>query len=68
MKRRIVIELEADDSIDKVVTALYEVLMRYADFKEGFLLSQEIVPEKSSGELQIPAFVRGGVQDEKANR
>lgn len=67
MKRRIVIELEADDGIDKVMTALHEVLMRYADLREGFLLSQEIVPEKSSGGLQIPAFVRGGVQDEKTN-
>ena len=41
--------------------------MKYADYNEEFMFHQEMLLEKSSGELQIPVFLKGGVRDGKAN-
>lgn len=67
MKRRLVIEMEAVASPDNAIQDIFEVLMKYADCNAEFSLRQEMLPEKSSGELQIPVFVKGGVKDGKAN-
>lgn len=67
MKRRLVIEMDAGDRADSVMQEIFAVLMKYADYNEEFMFHQEMLPEKSSGELQIPVFLKGGVRDGKAN-
>lgn len=67
MKRRLVIEMESVASPDKVIQDVFEVLMKYANCNTEFTLRQEMLPEKSSVELQIPVFVKGGVRDGKTN-
>lgn len=67
MKRRLVIEMESVASPDNVIQDVFEVLMKYANCNTEFTLRQEMLPEKSSGELKIPVFLKGGVKDGKAN-
>ncbi|MCI8410387.1 MAG: hypothetical protein HFJ09_14135 [Lachnospiraceae bacterium] len=67
MKRRLVIEMESVVNPDCVIQDVFEVLMKYANCNTEFTLRQEILPEKSSGELQIPVFVKGGDRDGKVN-
>lgn len=67
MKRRLVIEMDAGDRADSVMQEILTVLMKYADYNEEFMFHQEMLPKKSSGELQIPVFLKGGVRDGKAN-
>lgn len=64
---RLVIEMDAGDRADSVMQEIFTVLMKYADYNEEFMFHQEMLPEKSSGELQIPVFLKGGVRDGKAN-
>lgn len=59
MKRRLVIEMEAVASPDNVIQDVFEVLMKYANCNTEFTLRQEMLPEKSSRELQIPDFLKG---------
>lgn len=67
MKRRLVIEMDAGDRADLVMQEIFTVLMKYANYSEEFMFCQEVFPEKSSGELQVPVFVKGGVRDGKTD-
>ena len=67
MKRRLVIEMKTVASPDNVIQDIFDVLMKYADCNTEFSLRQEMFPEKSFEELQIPVLVKGGVRDGKAN-
>lgn len=67
MKRRLVIEMESVASPDNVIQDVFEVLMKYANCNTEFTLRQEMLPEKSSGELKGPVFVKGGVRDGKTD-
>lgn len=67
MKRRLVIEMDAGDRADLVMQEIFTVLMKYANYSEKFMFCQEVFPEKSSGELQVPVFVKGGVRDGKTD-
>lgn len=67
MKRRLVIEMDAGDRADSVMQEIFAVFMKYADYNEEFTLRQEMLPEKSSGELKGSVFVKGGVRDGKTD-
>ena len=67
MKRRILIEVDTQKDISGMVNEITEIVMDQIDSNVGFIIQQEMLPEKSSGELQIPVFLKGGVRDGKAN-
>lgn len=67
MKRRLVIEMESVASPDSVIQDVFEILIKYANCNAEFTLRQEMLLEKSSGELKIPVFLKGGVRDGKTN-
>lgn len=67
MKRRLVVEMESGASPDSVAQDVFNILLKYADFGAAFSFRQELVPEKTSGGLSVPAFVTGGVRNGKAN-
>lgn len=67
MKRRILIELDVEDEANGMIKDITNLVMERIDSNVEFKISQEILPEKSSGELKIPVFLKGGVKDGKAN-
>lgn len=52
MRRKLVIEMETVASPDNIIQDILEVLMNYADCNEEFSLRQEILPEKSLGQIR----------------
>lgn len=54
MLRRIVIEMEVDDSPNTLVNDLTNVVMEHIDGNVEFTISHEIFPEKVPGEIHVP--------------
>ena len=60
MKRIILIELDVEED-NGMVKDIAGMIMDRIDSDAEFTIRQEIIPEKISGEIQVPDFLNKGV-------
>lgn len=57
MKRRILIELDIEDDVNGMVKDITNLVMDRIDSNVEFTISQEMIPEKISKEIQVADFL-----------
>lgn len=58
MLRRIIIEVDAEDSPNTLANDITNVVMEHIDGSVEFTISQKIFPEKVPGELHVLRFFK----------
>lgn len=57
MKRRILIELDVEDEANGMIKDITNLVMERIDSNVEFKISQEMIPEKISKEVQVVDFL-----------